>query len=63
MFFAQLLYNSNNFFLKKKSTMEYLGPTCRKTNPMVDHKKKKKKKKVVRVVQKLCKSCAINITL
>jgi hypothetical protein len=30
--------------------MEYLGPTCRKTNPMVDHKKKK-----VRIVQKLCK--------
>jgi hypothetical protein len=28
---------------------------------MVDHKKKKKK--VIKVVQKLCKSCAINITL
>jgi len=52
---TQLFHNSNNIFLK--STIEYLGPTCRKTNPMVDHKKK-----VIRVVQKLCKSCARNIT-
>jgi hypothetical protein len=30
------------------STIRYLKPTCRKTNPMVDQKKK-----VIRVVQKL----------
>jgi hypothetical protein len=40
---AQLLHNSNNFVLRL--TIEYLGPTCRKINPMVDHKKTKKKKK------------------
>jgi hypothetical protein len=57
MFLAQLLYNSNNFFLR--STIEYFEPTCRKTNLMVDYKKKKK---IVRVVQKLCESYAINIT-
>jgi hypothetical protein len=53
MFLAQLLNNSNNFFLR--TTIEYLRPTCKKTNPMVDHKKSS--------VQKLCKSCAKNITL
>jgi hypothetical protein len=58
MFLAQLLHNSNNFYLR--STIEYLWSTCRKINSMVDHKKKKKK--VIKVVQKLCKSCAINIT-
>jgi hypothetical protein len=36
---AQLLHNSNNFFLR--STIKYLGPTRKKTNPMIDHKKKK----------------------
>jgi hypothetical protein len=50
MFLAQLLYNSNNFFLR--STIEYLEPTCRKTNPMVDYKKKKfkKKKKIKKII-------------
>jgi len=49
MFLAQLLHNFNNFFLR--SIIKYLGPTCRKTNPMVDHKKK-----IVRVMQELCKN-------
>jgi hypothetical protein len=43
MFFAQLLHNSNNFFLR--STIENLRPACRKINPIIDNKKKKKKKK------------------
>jgi hypothetical protein len=34
----QLSYNSNNFFLR--STIEYLGLTCRKTDSMVNLKKK-----------------------
>jgi hypothetical protein len=52
---AQLLHNSNNYFLR--STIEYLGLTCRKTNLMVDHKKKKIII-IIRVVQKLYESCA-----
>jgi hypothetical protein len=52
---AQLLHNSNNYFLR--STIEYLGPTCRKTNLMVDHKKKIIII-IIRVVQKLYESCA-----
>jgi transposase-like protein len=60
MFLAQFLHNFcttlTSFFFK--STIEYLEPTCKKTNLMID----KKKKKVVRIVQTLCKSCARNIT-
>jgi predicted chitinase len=44
MFFAQLLHNSNNFFLR--STIENLRPACRKINQLFDKKKKKKKKKL-----------------
>jgi len=35
-----------------KSTIEYLGPICKKTNLMINYKKKKKKKKV-RFLQKI----------
>jgi hypothetical protein len=59
MFLVQLLHNSyttlTTFYLR--SIIKYLGPTYRKTNLMVDHKKK-----VVRVVQKWCKNCARIIT-
>jgi hypothetical protein len=37
MFLVQLLHNSNNFF--KRSTIEYLWLTYRKTNLMIDYKK------------------------
>jgi hypothetical protein len=45
--FTQLLHKSNNFFL-----IEYLWPTCKKTNPMVDKKKIELCKSCVKVVQK-----------
>jgi putative effector of murein hydrolase LrgA (UPF0299 family) len=47
MFLVQLLHNFyiiiTTFFLR--STIEYLWSTCRKTNLMIDHKKKKEKRK------------------
>jgi hypothetical protein len=71
MIVLQFLYNSNNLFFFYvfiffilRSTIKFLGPTCRKTDLMIDHKKKiKKQKKVVRVVQKLYENYARNITL
>jgi hypothetical protein len=54
IFFAQLLHNFYTtlitfFFLRV--IIEYIEFTCRKSNPIVDCKKKK----IVGVVQKLCK--------
>jgi hypothetical protein len=42
----QLLYNF--FKKKKKTTIDYLGPTCMKTDPIISLKKS------LFVVQKLC---------
>jgi hypothetical protein len=56
MFLTQLLYNFyiilTIFFLR--STIKHLWPTCRKTNLMIDHKKKKSNYNYKKIVQELC---------